>query len=138
MNAIFIKAQSFWFKSARNVCLAVLGLAVCSQLIIPVSPVPWTLQVFGLIVMSFIMSPSSAFLSVLLWIVLGIVGLPLFSGYSSGPKIIFGATGGYFWGFLFAAPIVSYFKLFSRSFVGKLLCEIFFRKKDVPISNRFC
>lgn len=54
-------------------------IALCAWISVPLGPVPFTMQTFG------------------------IVGLPVFSGFSAGAGVLFGATGGYLLGYLAAA-----------------------------------
>jgi biotin transport system substrate-specific component len=78
-------------------------LAVSSviSLPIPFSPVPVTLQVLVVLIISMILGPAYGTLCCLLYLVLGAVGLPVFHGGTSGIPILLGPTGG----FLFAFPL---------------------------------
>lgn len=60
-------------------------IALCAWISVPLGPVPFTMQTF------------------LIYLLLGIVGLPVFSGFSAGAGVLFGATGGYLLGYLAAA-----------------------------------
>ena len=71
-------------------------------------PIPITLQTCGIQIIAFFMSPSSAFLSVGLWIVLGASGVSCFANGAKGIAHVMGLRGGYFWGFLFAASLISF------------------------------
>jgi biotin transport system substrate-specific component len=57
-----------------------------------------------------LLKPSEAFISVLLYLVLGFIGLPVFSGFNSGLAYILGPTGGFLISFPIAALLISYFK----------------------------
>ena len=80
-------------------------MAVCSWIILPVGPVPFTMQTFGVFAALGLLGGKRGFLSVLLYLFLGMVGLPVFSGFSSGLGALLGATGGYLLGFLALALI---------------------------------
>ena len=82
-------------------------LAVLSQLEIPFQPVPFTLQTFGVMLIGLVLRPKKAFLAVLVWILLGVVGAPVFANFKSGLSVITGPTGGYIVGFLIGAPVIS-------------------------------
>lgn len=60
-------------------------IALCAWISVPLGPVPFTMQTFGI------------------FAALGLVGLPVFSGFSAGAGVLFGATGGYLLGYLAAA-----------------------------------
>ena len=77
-------------------------MAVLAQIAIPlpISPVPFTLQVFGVLLAGVILSPKAALLSVFCYLLLGAAGVPVFAAARGGLQVIFGPTGGYLLGFL--------------------------------------
>lgn len=74
---------------------------------IPFSAVPLTLQVFIVLLVGLVLTPAQAASSVGVYLLLGSVGVPVFSGGQGGPGVLFGPTGGYLLGFLIAAVLVS-------------------------------
>lgn len=70
---------------------------VCSVVAIPlpISPAPVTLALFAVVFCGMLLSPGGAVLSQVGYLFLGCVGLPVFSGFSSGVGVLFGPTGGY-------------------------------------------
>ena len=80
-------------------------IAVSAQITIPWA-VPFTLQSLGVFLASAILGWKKGTLSVAVYIMLGAVGLPVFSGFQGGLGVLFGITGGYIWGFLLTAVIV--------------------------------
>lgn len=80
-------------------------IAVCSWISIPTT-VPVTLQTFGVFAAVGILGGRRGTMSVLLYILLGAVGLPVFSGFSGGIGRLTGNTGGYIVGFLFSALLM--------------------------------
>lgn len=79
-------------------------IAVSSFITIP-SPIPFTLQTLAIFSALTILGGKRGVLSVILYIFLGIIGLPVFSGFSGGLGALTGATGGYIFGFIFTALI---------------------------------
>ena len=77
-------------------------MAVCSWISIP-SVVPFTLQTFGVFVAVSVLGGKRGTLAVVLYLLMGIVGLPVFAGFSGGLGILLGSTGGYIVGFVFTA-----------------------------------
>ena len=77
-------------------------MAVCSWICIP-SAVPFTLQTFGVFVTVGLLGGKRGTLAVLVYILLGAVGIPVFAGFTGGVGILFGSTGGYILGFLGSA-----------------------------------
>lgn len=79
-------------------------ITICSWISIPMT-IPFTMQTFAIFVTVGILGTKRATLTVLSYILLGVIGLPVFQGFSSGPGALFGNTGGYIIGFLFTALI---------------------------------
>ncbi len=77
-------------------------MTVCSWISIPMV-VPFTLQTFGVFMAVGLLGGKRGTLAVLVYILLGAVGLPVFAGFAGGPGVLFGTTGGYIFGFLFSA-----------------------------------
>ena len=77
-------------------------IAICSWISIPAT-VPFTLQTMGVFLAVSILGGRRGTLSVLVYILLGAVGLPVFAGFTGGIGILLGSTGGYIIGFLFSA-----------------------------------
>lgn len=81
-------------------------LCVSSYIVIPVGPVPVTLQVLVVLLAGAVLGAELGALSVVLWIVLGVFGLPVFAGGKAGPMVLLGPTGGFLYGFVVCAYIV--------------------------------
>ncbi|TET18189.1 MAG: biotin transporter BioY [Candidatus Cloacimonadota bacterium] len=79
---------------------------------LPFSPVPITLQVLFVLLAGVLLGTRYGTLSVLIYILVGAVGVPVFAGAIGGIARIAGPTGGYLAGFLIAPSIVSF--LFAR------------------------
>ncbi len=81
-------------------------MAILSQIIfnIPISPAPITLQTFGIYLMALLLGGPMGALTVLLYLALGIVGLPVFAGGEGGLGVFLGPKGG----FLLAFPIAAF------------------------------
>lgn len=98
--------------SVREMIMVGVGaalMAVFSQLSIPLPSVPLTLQVFGVVIISVILGKKLGTLSIIVFMLLGAIGLPVFASFTGGLNIITGATGGYIIGFVFMAFIIGYF-----------------------------
>lgn len=80
-------------------------IAVCSWIAVPAA-VPFTLQTMGVFTAVGILGGKRGTLAVLTYILLGVVGLPVFAGFSGGIGAVLGASGGYIIGFLFSALIM--------------------------------
>lgn len=74
-------------------------IAVCSWISIP-AQVPFTLQTFAVFLAVSVLGGKRGTMAVLVYILLGAVGIPVFSGFKGGAGVLFGTTGGYIVGFL--------------------------------------
>lgn len=81
-------------------------IAVCAFITIPVGAIPVTLQTLGICLVAGLFGAKRGTFSVLVYILLGAIGIPVFSGFKGGIGVLAGATGGYIIGFVFAALIV--------------------------------
>jgi biotin transport system substrate-specific component len=93
----------------RHIALIALGtafVALCAQVYIPTQPVPFTGQTFGVLLVGGALGFRRAVLALLLYLLIGAVGLPVFAQGKAGLAIVQGATGGYLVGFVIAAAIV--------------------------------
>ena len=93
----------------RHIALIVAGtliVAVTAQIVIPTTPEPFTEQTLGVLAVGAALGFRRGALALLLYLVLGAVGLGVFAEASGGVAHIVGATGGYLVGFVIAAAIV--------------------------------
>jgi biotin transport system substrate-specific component len=72
-------------------------------MVIPLPPVPITAQTFFMNVAAILLGGTLGAVSQLIYILLGVVGLPVFAGGKGGVGVLFGPTGGYLLGFILAA-----------------------------------
>lgn len=77
-------------------------ITLCSWITIPF-PIPFTLQTFGVYCALLLLGGKAGTISLFLYILLGVVGLPVFSGFSAGMGHLISPTGGYIWGFILCA-----------------------------------
>ena len=80
-------------------------MAVCSWISIP-AQIPFTLQTFGVFMAVGVLGGKRGSLAVLVYILLGAIGVPVFAGFSGGLGILLNNTGGYIIGFLFSALVM--------------------------------
>lgn len=80
--------------------------AVGAFISLPLGPVPITLQTLFVILSGVLLGAKLGALSQIVYIVLGLIGLPVFSGFTGGPQIVLKPSFGFAIGFVFAAFIV--------------------------------
>ena len=101
---------------------------------IPVSPVPISLTNFAIYITLYILGMKNGTISCIIYLLLGAVGVPVFSSFSGGLGKLAGPTGGYLIGFLFLALIQGFLmKLFPKKntaavigmILGMAVCYLF-------------
>lgn len=80
-------------------------IAVCAWISIPVPPIAFTLQTFGIFLALGILGGKWGTVTILTYLLLGIVGLPVFTGFRGGAGALLDPTGGFLLGFLLAALV---------------------------------
>ena len=93
-------------------------LCVLGPLSIPIGPVPISLATFVIYIMLYILGMKRSCLAVLIYLLIGFAGLPVFSGFSGGPSKLLGPSGGYLPGYLLMAAIAG---LFVEKMCGKII-----------------
>ena len=92
---------------ARAALLAALtGAFAYVSFPLPLSPVPVTLQVFGVFLAGLYLGPKWGAISMGLYLAAGAVGAPIFSGGTAGLGVLLGERGGYLWAFPLAAFVI--------------------------------
>ena len=96
-------------KTLTRIALCVAIMCVTSFLIIPLpfTPVVISLHTIVVNIIGLILKPKEAALSILIYLGMGLIGLPVFSGGTGGPGKLFGPIGGFYFGFLFAVIAIS-------------------------------
>lgn len=89
----------------RQLCLGALFCAltaVCSQLVVNIGPVPISLSLLAVFLCGGLLPARTAVAAQLAYLLLGCVGVPVFTNFGAGPAKLFGPTGGY----LFTYPLM--------------------------------
>ena len=109
-------------------------LCVLSPISIPLGPIPVTLGLLGVLLCAVALGPTKAPVSVLVFLALGVCGLPVFGGLQGGASVLFGVTGGFLWGYLPAVGLTGFLagrrsacsrgRIFLSCFAGTLVCYL--------------
>ena len=117
----------------RNRIQNITEIALCTALLsvssLIVIPLPFSISVlsihtFAVNIIALIMRPASAACTLLLYLVMGLLGLPVFAGGTAGPDKLFGPTGGFYFGFLVAVAVMGVLKGKSVDFKRYLLVTL--------------
>lgn len=97
-----------------RIALATAILSVAVYMIPPIQlsflPVPFTLQLMMVLFISLILSPKEVVITISVYLFLGAIGLPIFSGARGGLAILLGPTGGFLWMFLPLGYLISFYR----------------------------
>ncbi|MCI5511384.1 MAG: biotin transporter BioY [Eubacterium sp.] len=99
-----VKSHSKTYDLVYVALFAVL-IAICAWISVPTT-VPFTLQTFGIFLTVGLLGGKRGSMAVLVYILLGAAGIPVFSGFTGGIGRLFGSTGGYIVGFLASALVM--------------------------------
>lgn len=114
--------------------------AVAAQIVIPASPVPFTFQTLAVLLVGATLGSARGALSMVLYAVLGLVGLPVFAPLADGSHAVgltalMGATFGFVLGFIAAAAVIGYLaerswssnalKMFASYVIGSIVTYAF-------------
>ena len=86
-------------RNMTRCALTAAMISVCAWITLP-GPVPFTLQTFGVFLTLELLGGSLGTRAILVYLGLGLLGLPVFSGFRGGPGMLLGATGGFLTGFI--------------------------------------
>ena len=108
-------------------------LAICSWISIP-TLIPFTLQTFGIFFTLFILGGRQGTITILIYLLLGCIGIPVFSNFGAGLGCLLGNSGGYAIGFVFIGltcylyeklPVKNIYLQLMAMVVGLFLCYAF-------------
>ena len=94
---------------------------ILSPISIPIGPIPVTLGLFLVMLCAVVLGSLRSTVSVALYLLIGAIGLPVFSGGMGGISRLLGPTGGYLWGYLLCTLLIGLRRFFPKK---KLFSEI--------------
>lgn len=113
------KTTSSRTRSIAYVGLTIALMAVGAWVTVPFGPIPFTLQTFVMVFALLALTPKQALASIAGYIVLGAIGVPVFSSMRGGIGVLAGPTGGFIWGFLVGGLVAVGFLLLVSRFSAK-------------------
>jgi biotin transport system substrate-specific component len=109
--------QKITTKSIALIALMTAVTCVLAPLSLPIGPVPISLTNLAIYFALYILGMKKGTISYIVYLFIGLVGVPVFSGFTGGPAKLIGPTGGYLIGFVFMAMIAG---IFIDKFKGKM------------------
>ena len=115
-------------RSITYISLCVAVMAVLSQIAIPIGAVPVTIQAFVVALIGYFLGAKAGLCTIVVYVLLGVVGAPVFAGLRGGFQVLISYTGGFIFGYL---PFVVLCGLNGKGWqkitlgiVGLLLCHL--------------
>lgn len=125
-------------REIAYIALSVALISVCAFITIPIGPISFTLQTLGVALVGGLMGWKRGTAAIVVYVLMGLIGIPVFSGFRAGMGALFGPTGGYIFGFLFLVLAPALFKkiplknkwargamLYGASWLGLAVCYFF-------------
>lgn len=98
--------QSFGRATSIAFCaLSIAFMAISAWITVPLGPIPFTLQTLAVMFVLFALKPKEAMAAIAGYLILGAIGLPVFSSFRGGIAALVGPTGGFIVGFLIAGAV---------------------------------
>ena len=105
-------------RSIAFVALSIAIMAVSAWVTVPIGPVPFTLQMFAFAFAIIVLPPRECIAAAAGYVLLGAIGVPVFSGFSGGIGVLAGTTGGYLWGYIPGSAAGALFLFVMRGRLG--------------------
>jgi len=106
------KEQAAKINTRTMAVIGVMTAVICIMgplsLTLPVSPVPISLGTLAIYFVPYVLGMKRGTISCCIYLLIGLVGLPVFTGFSGGPAKLLGPTGGYLIGYIFMALICGF------------------------------
>ncbi|MGI5949426.1 biotin transporter BioY [Peptoniphilus sp.] len=123
-------------KDLTKMALFVALIAVGAFISIPIGPVPFSLQNFFVFMAGLLLTPVQAFLTVLVYVLLGLIGIPIFAGFTGGFQYVFSPTFGFLISFIIGAYVISKLaykeEKFGKIMAVLILAEVIFYAIALP------
>lgn len=117
-----ISKSKLSIRQMAMIALMAALMCVLGPLSIPIGAVPISFTNFAIFLAVYLLGTKSGTFSYCIYLLIGMAGLPVFSGYSGGPAKLAGPTGGYLIGFIFTAVISGIFiKLYHKKAIPSIL-----------------
>ena len=105
-------------KDITYIGLSIALIAIGAQVSIPIAPIPFTLQVLTISLVGYLLTPKQALVTILTYIIIGILGLPVFSAGRSGLAVLASPSFGFIVGFIPLILLISKYRNPIYGYIG--------------------
>ncbi len=112
--------KQFMVKNLTITAMMTAILCVLAPFYIPIGDVPITAATLVIYIAAVLLGTKRSIICVILYILIGMVGIPVFSGWKSGFAVIAGPTGGYLIGYIFIALCTGLSQKIGRGKIPKI------------------
>ena len=95
-------------KTVNALILGVVFVALSAQITIDAGPIPISAQSLAVLLVGYFLGKKNGPLAILIYILIGIAGLPVFADRNSGFSVLLGGSGGFIYGFVLGAALMGY------------------------------
>lgn len=96
-------------KNLAQIALMAAVMCILGPISLPIGPVPISLTPLAIFLGVYILGAKKGTIAVIVYLLIGLCGIPVFSGFSGGPGKLFGPTGGYLVAYILTAVIAGVF-----------------------------
>lgn len=119
------REQASNIKKITLIALMIALLIICSYISIPIGTVPISLQTFAVVLIGLLLPPSWSVLVMILYMMMGLVGLPVFAGGQGGLQSLLSPSFGFVIAFIIGAPAISlYLSKRPLSYIHHLMASL--------------
>ena len=119
-----MSSSSLTTKTLSKMAVCVAIICISAYISFPSTAVPFTCLTLAMLLSAFLSTPKETLIIMIVYTLIGAIGLPVFSGGAGGFNCLFSPTGGYLWGFIVSYPIASYLKGNKNSFKNFFLAGL--------------
>ncbi|MBQ8624595.1 MAG: biotin transporter BioY [Agathobacter sp.] len=119
-----VKKTDIYNLTKTALCIALLCVSSYLVLPLPFTPIVISLHTIMVNLIGLVLKPKTAAITMLTYLLMGLIGLPVFSAGTAGAGKLFGPTGGFYFGFLFAVIAISLLKGRKNSLARYVLVTI--------------
>ncbi len=112
-------------RQIATTALFIALLSIGSMIYLPIGPIPYTLQTFFVFLAGILLGKKWGTIAIAVWILLGLIGIPVFSQGRAGVMILLSPTGGFLIGFLAASFTMGWYLEKKKNVFSNALASIF-------------